>query len=72
VHFCYNGLWKLLIDKGMKKKDLILRAGISSSTIAKMVKSKPVDLEVLGRICLCLGCQVGDLVEIQRGDFQEK
>lgn len=60
----YNGLWKLLIDKKMIKKDLMEKASITSSTMAKMGKSLPVSLEVLGRICQALQCQIGDIVEI--------
>lgn len=60
----YNGLWKLLIDKQMKKKDLMKKAVITSSTMAKMGKSLPVSLEVLGRICEALHCNIGDIVEI--------
>ena len=47
----YNRLWKLLIDKGMLKKDLMRLANINSSTIAKMGKNLPVSMDVLGRIC---------------------
>lgn len=61
----YNGLWKLLIDKKMIKKDLMEQASITSSTMAKMGKSLPVSLEVLGRICEALHCQIGDIVEIE-------
>lgn len=60
----YNGLWKLLIDKKMIKKDLMEKASITSSTMAKMGKSLPVSLEVLGRICQALQCKIGDIVEI--------
>ena len=45
----YNGLWKSLIDKNMKKMDLVQKVGISTSTLAKMGKGEPVSLEVLGR-----------------------
>lgn len=62
--YSYNRTWKLLIDRGLKKKDLIVKAGLSSSTIAKMTNNKPVNLTVLARICKVLGCQVGDLVEV--------
>ncbi len=61
----YNGLWKLLIDKQMIKKDLMEKASITSSTMAKMGKSLPVSLEVLGRICEALQCEIGDIVKIE-------
>lgn len=60
----YNKLWKLLIDKGMMKKDLMAEAKISPSTMAKMGKNEPVSMEVLVRICQVLKCDIGDIVEI--------
>ena len=47
----YNGLWKQLIDHGMKKGDLCQKTGLSSSTIAKMTNCEPVKLSVLEKIC---------------------
>ena len=61
----YNKLWKLLIDKKMIKKDLMKEASITSSTMAKMGKELPVSIEVLGRICKALNCNIGDIVEIK-------
>ena len=61
--FSYNKLWKMLIDKNMMKKDLMAKTGITSSTIAKMGKNKTVSMEILGKICLALNCDVGDIVE---------
>ena len=66
----YNGLWKILIDKGMKKGDLKRRTGISSGTIAKMTNGEAVTLTVLEKICNELNCDIGDLVEIDT--FKEK
>ena len=66
----YNGLWKILIDKGMKKGDLKRRTGISSGTIAKMTKGEAVTLTVLEKICNEFNCDIGDLVEIDT--FKEK
>ncbi|MCD7956585.1 MAG: helix-turn-helix transcriptional regulator [Lachnospiraceae bacterium] len=60
----YNKLWKLLIDKRMKKKDLAEAAGISANTIAKMGRDALVSLEVLVRICRTLKCDIGDIVEV--------
>lgn len=61
----YNGLWKNLIDHGMKKKDLIEELGISSSTIAKMGKGENVSLDVLARICAHFDCDIGDLISFE-------
>jgi len=66
--FSYNRLWKLLIDKNMMKKDLMVKTSITSSTIAKMGKNKAVSMEVLGKICLALNCDIGDIVEIVKED----
>lgn len=64
MEFSYNKLWKLLIDKNMMKKDLMEKTSITSSTIAKMGKNKAVSMEVLGKICIALDCNIGDIVDI--------
>jgi len=64
MQFSYNKLWKILIDKSMLKKDLMAKAGITSSTMAKMGKNQPVSMEVLGKICTALQCNIGDIVDI--------
>ena len=61
--YSYNGLWKLLIDKKMMKKDLMALTDITSTTMAKMGKELPVSLEILGRICRTLNCNIGDIVD---------
>lgn len=60
----YNNLWKMLIDKSLKKTDLIKIAGISSSTLAKMGKGEPVSISVIGRICVALSCSIEDVVRV--------
>lgn len=60
----YNKLWKLLIDKNMKKKELCEAAGISSSLIAKLGKNENVTVEVLVKICTALQCDISDIMEI--------
>lgn len=60
----YNKLWKLLIDKGMKKNDLRLAAEISSATLAKLGKNEGVTTDVLVRICHALNCDIGDIIEV--------
>ena len=59
----YNGLWKLLIDKNLKKTDLIDGIGISSSTLAKMGRGDEVSLNVLSKICEKYECNYGDLID---------
>ena len=60
----YKKLWKLLIDKGIKKKDLSSMAGVSPATITKMGKGGHVTTEVLLKICTALNCSIGDVMEI--------
>ena len=61
---CYNKLWKLLIDRKMKKKDLIEQTGISRTTIAKMGRDENVSTEALSKICGALQVDVGDIMEM--------
>lgn len=59
----YNKLWKLLIDKGMRKKDLQAAAGISSGVITKLGKGEDVTTTVLAKICKALDCNIGDIMD---------
>lgn len=61
----YKKLWKLLIDKDMKKSKLREAASLSSSTIAKLTRSEYVALDVLVRICAVLNCDIGDIAEVK-------
>lgn len=63
MHFSYNKLWKLLIDKGMNKQDLKRISGISSTSIAKLGKGENVMTDILLRICTALNCDISDIVE---------
>jgi len=60
----YKKLWKLLIDKDMKKKDLREAAGISTSSMAKLGKNENVTTDVLVKICKALKCEISDIMEI--------
>ena len=60
----YKKLWKLLIDRDMKKKVLVALSGISQSSITKMGKNENVNTDVLVRICRALNCDIGDIAEI--------
>ena len=64
----YNKLWKLLIDKNMKKKELGEAAGISNSLIAKLGKNENVTVDVLVRICTALDCRIEDIMELTSDD----
>ena len=61
---CYKKLWKLLIDRDMKKKDLCAAAGISSASITKMGRNGHVTTEILAKICTALDCQIEDIMEV--------
>lgn len=60
----YKKLWKLLIDKDMKKKDLQLLAGISASSITKLGKNENVNMDIIEKICIAMKCDVSDILEI--------
>ena len=60
----YKKLWKLLIDKDMKKKELAEKASISLTTISKLGRNENVSMEILVKICETLQCEIGDIVEI--------
>lgn len=70
MKFNYNGLWKTLIDRNMKKKDLIDKTGISPTTVSKMVKGDAVSLTIIGKICEELETDIGDLICINK-DIKE-
>lgn len=59
----YNKLWKLLIDKNMKKKDLQRLSGVSSATISKLGRNENVNTEILQKICAALNCDICDVME---------
>lgn len=59
----YKKLWKLLIDKDMKKKDLQTLSGISSATITKLGRNENVNTEILQKICAALNCDICDIME---------
>ena len=60
----YKKLWKLLIDRDMMKKDLAEKAGISNASIAKLGRNENVITDILLKICVALGCDVADILEI--------
>lgn len=68
----YNGLWKLLIDKNMYRKDLAAKLCISSATMAKMGKGENVSLDVLQKICEYLDCNIGDIMSFEKENQKEK
>lgn len=64
MNISYNKLFKLLIDKGLKKTELRQLTGISPNTLTKLSSNKYVSVEVLVKICRVLECDIGDIVEV--------
>lgn len=60
----YNNLWKLLIDKEIKKSEFAKRVGLSAPTLAKLSKNEIVSMEIIIRICRYLNCSVDDIMKI--------
>ena len=60
----YKKLWKVLIDKDMKKKDLQAKAGISWASVTKMSKGETVSMDVLMKVCETLECNIGDIMDL--------
>ena len=60
----YNKLWKLLIDRNMKKKELVAQSGVCKSTIAKMTNNEHVSTETIAKICGALKVNIEDIVEV--------
>lgn len=67
----YKKLWKLLIDKDMKKKDLQMTAGISWASVTKMSKGENVSMEVLIKVCQALNCNIGDIMDVVPASEEE-
>lgn len=64
----YKKLWKLLIDKDLKKKDLISLAGISGYTLNRLTHAENVNTDTLVKICHALNCQLEDIMELTTSD----
>ena len=71
MRFSYNKLFKLLIDKGIKKKGLCEKAEITTTSIAKPCNPSNVHTEVLMKICNALNCDVGDIMEFVKDDLTD-
>lgn len=64
MEISYKKLWKVLIDKDMKKKDLQVAAGISWASVTKLSKGESVSMEVLMKVCKTLECNIGDIMDL--------
>lgn len=67
---CYKKLWKLLIDKDLKKKDLCKLSGVSSTSLAKMGRNENVNTDNLVKICEALNCEISDIAEIIDEEYE--
>lgn len=65
---CYDNLWKLLIDKKLKRTELKELCGISSNVLAKLGKGQPVSMESLEKICVALNCSIEDVMSFVEGE----
>ena len=72
MHFSYDKLWKLLIDKKINKQKLKEISKVSSASMAKLGKGQNVTTDVLLRICTALDCQIGDIMEIAPDENKPK
>lgn len=72
MRISYNPLWKMLIDKGMNKKELRELSGISTASMAKLGKGENITTDVLLRICTALNCQICDILETLPDEETEK
>lgn len=68
----YKRLWKILIDKDMKKKDLQQAAGISWASVTKLSKGENVSMDILIKICKILECDIGDIIELLPNEHTPK
>jgi putative transcriptional regulator len=68
----YDKLWKILIDKKMKRTDLIKQGKISSNVLARMGREEPVSLESIGKVCLIPDCSIDDILEFRYTDDEKK
>lgn len=64
----YYKLFDLLNRRGMKKTELAAKAGLTSTTLARLSKNQTVNIEIIARICDALDCQPGDILEYQKED----
>ena len=65
MKYNFNKLWKKLIDLNMTKQDLIVKSGVSRSSLSRMKRGKPITLDCLMRICNALNCELGDIMDVE-------
>ena len=68
----YARLWHLLIDRGMTKTEMRLKAGMSTSVLAKKGKDETVSMETLAKVTAALNCGLDDIVDLRAADVEER
>lgn len=71
MNVSYKKLWKVLIDKNLKRTDLITLANISSASLAKLGKNENVTTDVLAKICTALNCDISDIMEMVDSKYEK-
>lgn len=71
MQLSYKKLWKLLIDRDLKKKDLSEMANVSSTCIAKLGRNENVNTNILIKICAALECDISDIVELTESTSED-
>lgn len=69
LNACYKKLWHILIDRGMKKRELCELADVSTSSLAKLGKGENVNVDILIKICRVLDCEINEIMEILPEDM---
>ena len=72
MHISYQPLWDTLKERGMRKEDLRLAAGLTTNMIANMGKGKNISMDTLARICETLNCEITDVIELEQDDAQQE
>ena len=72
MRISYNKLWHIMLDKKMNKQDLKRATGISTASIAKLNKGDNITTDVLVKICVALGCDITEIMELVEDEEQEK
>ena len=72
MRISYNKLWHIMLDKKMNKQDLKRATGISTASIAKLNKGDNITTDVLVKICVVLGCDITEIMELVEDEEQEK
>lgn len=72
MHISYQPLWNTLKERGMRKEDLRIAAGLTTNMIANMGKGKHINMGTLLRICEALNCDIGDVIELKQDEINER